>query len=64
MRIVHDFSHCHQPEGWPDNYRDLTHLVEDGDEETLYVDYQDKTFRRPMDPTAPDDLRQEYQTSK
>lgn len=60
MRIVHDFPHSHQPDGYPDNYRELTSLVEDGDEETLYVDYEDKTFRRPMEPTNVEELRQAY----
>ena len=60
MRLVHHFPHSHQPEGWPDNHQELTELVEDGNEETLYVDYEDKTFRRPMEPTNVDELRQAY----
>lgn len=63
MRIVHHFEHD-LPQNWPDNHQELTELVEDGNEETLYVDYDDKTFRRPIEPMTPDDLRQEYQSSK
>jgi hypothetical protein len=63
MRLVHDFPSYDWPEDLS-NWRDITSLVEDGDEETLYVQYEDKLFRRPMSPTNPDDLRQEYQSSK
>jgi hypothetical protein len=44
----------------PDNHAELTELVEDGDDTVLYVDYDDKHFRRPMEPQNPDELRQAY----
>jgi len=47
MRLVYDFPWS-MPVDWPDNYKQLTQVVEDGDEETLYIDYQDKHFSRPM----------------
>jgi hypothetical protein len=54
--------HCtwSMPVDWPKNHKDLTELVEDGDEETLHVEYEDRAFRRPMAPWKPEDVRKAY----
>lgn len=47
MRLVYDFPWS-LPVYWPDNHAELTQLIEDGDKETLYIDYQDRHFSRPI----------------
>ena len=62
MRLIHNFPHSAETRHWPDNYEDLSYIVEDGDDATLHVDYTDKHFVRPMAPVNPDEQRGAYQS--
>lgn len=59
MKLVYDFPHS-MPVYWPLNHEQLTRLVEDGNEETLYIDYQDRSFRRPILLGEAEQLRNKY----
>lgn len=56
MKLVYDFPWS-MPVDWPVNHKELTCVVEDGDEETLYIDYQDRHFMRPMTRLEVEQLR-------
>lgn len=59
MRLVHKFPHS-MPVDWSANHPQLIYIIEDGNDETLYVDYADKHFERPMAPNSADQLRQRW----
>jgi hypothetical protein len=59
MRLVHQFDRC-LPQDYPEDWQEHIQVVEDGDEETLYVDYTDAHFRRPMAPWTADGVREVY----
>lgn len=63
MRIVYDFPHG-LPYEWPDNHKELTRVVEDGDEEALHIEYQDRQFVRPMAPWTVEQVREQVRTCK
>jgi hypothetical protein len=48
------------PQDYPDDWKQRVQVVEDGDEQTLYIDYADRSFVRPMAPWTAQDVREEY----
>jgi hypothetical protein len=59
MRLVHPFPHS-MPVDWPPDWRRKVYIVEDGDDDVLHVDYENRSFVRPMFPWRAEDLRKAY----
>jgi hypothetical protein len=52
------------PVDWPDNWQEHTYVIEDGNDDELFVDYQDKHFLREMAPWSASEVRARHQTQQ
>lgn len=60
MRLILPFPHA-EPKDWPADRDQRTRLVEDGDETTLHVEYENAKFVRPVAPMKIEELRAYHQ---